>query len=58
MYAKVLKFHIWIPHEKKSDELYIFLIQILKNISGVMALCTLRHFYFVLSLEASIWLGA
>ena len=36
VYARVLKFHIWIPHGKVAD-LYFFLVQVI-SLSGVMRL--------------------
>ena len=46
MYANVLKFHIWIPHEKIGDP-YFFLIQIISN------KMTLRKFVLLLPSWAS-----
>ena len=57
MYANVLKFHIWIPHEKIGD-LYFFFLVLISNISqkvfelkkyfvGVMARCNFWLFNLV-----------
>ena len=56
VHARVLKFHIWIPHGKIADLyfFFFFLVRVI-SLSGVMPLWTKTEWNLVSKISQSIW---